>query len=172
MPRATPAAISGLAGQEQAQYLTFTVGRELFGLGILSVKEIIEFQSLTTVPMMPTAIRGVINLRGAVVPVMDLAVRLGKAPAEVGKRTCIVIIELQLDAESQIIGALVDAVNQVLEIPAAEIEPAPSFGTQIRRDFMRGIGKVDDKLVVLLDALHVLTLEESADLPELSGCRS
>jgi purine-binding chemotaxis protein CheW len=162
------------APEEQAQYLTFTVGKELFGLGILSVKEIIEYQSLTTVPMMPAAIRGVINLRGAVVPVMDLSVRLGKAPAEVTKRTCIVIIELELELESepQTIGALVDAVNQVLEIPASEIEPAPSFGTKIRRDFMRGIGKVDNKFVVLLDAGQVLTLEEALALQELSGCQA
>jgi purine-binding chemotaxis protein CheW len=157
--------------EDQAQYLTFTVGKELFGLGILSVKEIIEYQGLTAVPMMPAAIRGVINLRGAVVPVMDLSVRLGKAPAEVSKRTCIVIVELELvDNESQTVGALVDAVNQVLEIPASEIEPAPSFGTKLRRDFMRGIGKVDDKFVVLLDAGHVLTLEEAEAIQELSGC--
>lgn len=170
MPSATVAAIPAPASEEQAQYLTFTVGKELFGLGILSVKEIIEYQSLTTVPMMPAAIRGVINLRGAVVPVMDLSARLGKAPAEVSKRSCIVIIELEVEGEPQTIGALVDAVNQVLEIPAADIEPAPSFGTKIRRDFMRGIGKVDNKFVVLLDAGQVLTLEEAVALQELSGC--
>lgn len=160
------------APAEQTQYLTFTVGKELFGLGILTVKEIIEYQGLTPVPMMPAAIRGVINLRGAVVPVMDLSVRLGKAPADVSKRTCIVIVELEFDGESQIVGVLVDSVNQVIEIPAAEIEPAPSFGTKIRHDFMRGLGKVNGKFVVLLDAGHVLSLEQAEALAELSACPS
>lgn len=172
MPSANAAAVSRPAAEEPAQYLTFTVGKELFGLGILSVKEIIEYQGLTPVPMMPPAIRGVINLRGAVVPVMDLSVRLGRAPAEVSKRSCIVIIELEHEGESQIIGALVDAVNQVLEIPASEIEPAPSFGAKVRRDFMRGIGKVDHKFVVLLDAGQVLTLEEVESLQELGACEA
>jgi purine-binding chemotaxis protein CheW len=157
------------APAEQTQYLTFTVGKELFGLGILVVKEIIEYQSLTLVPMMPAAIRGVINLRGAVVPVMDLSVRFGKAPADVSKRTCIVIIELPLDGEPHTVGALVDAVNQVIEIPASEIEPAPSFGTRIRHDFIRGMGKVGGKFVVLLDAAHVLTLDEPEDVQELNA---
>ncbi|HYJ09127.1 MAG TPA: chemotaxis protein CheW [Polyangiaceae bacterium] len=153
---------------EQAQYLTFTVGKELLGLGILAVKEIIEYQTLTVVPMMPPAVRGVINLRGAVVPVIDLSVRLGKEPADVSKRTCIVIVELKRDGEQLTIGALVDAVNQVLEIPASEIEPTPSFGTKIRRDFIRGMGKVNGKFVVLLDAEHVLTFEDVEALQELN----
>lgn len=172
MPSPPVAAVSAPASEQPAQYLTFTVGSELYGLGILSVKEIIEYQSLTAVPMMPPAIRGVINLRGAVVPVMDLSVRLGQAPAEVSKRTCIVIIELQGEGESQTIGALVDAVNQVLEIPPSEIEPAPSFGTNIRCDFMRGIGKVANKFVVLLNAYQVLALDGGESHPELGGCQT
>lgn len=155
--------------EQTAQYLTFTVGKEMFGLGILAVKEIIEYQSLTMVPMMPAVIRGVINLRGAVVPVMDLSVRFGMPPAEVNKRSCIVILELGLDGERQIIGALVDAVNQVLEIPSSEIEPAPNFGTKLRRDFIRGMGKLNGKFVVLLDAERVLTFEEAEALQELSA---
>ena len=154
---------------EHAQYLTFTVGKELFGLGILAVKEIIEYQNLTLVPMMPASIRGVINLRGAVVPVMDLSVRLGKSPADVTKRTCIVIIELVLDGEQHTIGALVDAVNQVLDIPTSEIEPAPTFGTKIRHEFIMGLGKVGGKFVVLLDAAHVLSIEEAEALQELGA---
>jgi purine-binding chemotaxis protein CheW len=158
------------APAEQTQYLTFTVGKELFGLGILAVREIIEYQGPTVVPMMPAAIRGVINLRGAVVPVMDLSVRLGRAPADVSRRTCIVIVELELTDERQIIGVLVDTVNQVLEIPASEIEPAPSFGTKIRRDFIRGLGKLNGKFVVLLDAAQVLSLEQAEAIAELSAC--
>ena len=158
------------ATAEPAQYLTFTVAKELFGLGILAVKEIIEYQGVTSVPMMPAAVRGVINLRGAVVPVVDLSARLGKTPADVSRRSCIVIVELLLDGEPQVIGALVDAVNQVLEIPPSEIEPAPSFGTKIRRDFIRGLGKINGKFVVLLDAGHVLSLEQSEALAEPVAC--
>jgi purine-binding chemotaxis protein CheW len=158
------------ATAEQTQYLTFTVGKELFGVGILAVKEIIEYQSLTVVPMMPAAIRGVINLRGAVLPVVDLSVRFGMPPADVSKRSCIVVLELGVDGERHTIGALVDAVNHVLEIPPSEIEPAPSFGSKLRRDFLRGMGKVNGKFVVLLDAGRVLTFEEAEALQELDAC--
>jgi purine-binding chemotaxis protein CheW len=142
-----------------AQYLTFMLGSESFGIGIMAVKEIIEFGSVTDVPMMPASIRGVINLRGAVVPVMDLAARFGRPPAVPGKRTCIVIVEQELEGERQITGVVVDAVSAVLDIPAAEIEPAPSFGTRIRSDFIAGMGKVNGKFVILLNVEQVLRLE-------------
>jgi purine-binding chemotaxis protein CheW len=146
------------------QYLTFVLGAETFAIGILSIKEIIEYSSLTDVPMMPPYVRGVINLRGAVVPVIDLAVRFGRAPAEVTKRTCIVIIEVMANAERQVIGIVVDAVNEVLDIPAADVEPPPAFGTGIRTDFMLGMGKVHNKFVILLDVNHVLAFDELASL--------
>lgn len=149
-----------------AQYLTFMLGGESFGIGIMAVKEIIEFGSVTDVPMMPASIRGVINLRGAVVPVMDLAARFGRPPAVPGKRTCIVIVELELEGERQVTGVVVDAVSAVLDIPAAEIEPAPSFGTRIRSDFIAGMGKVNGKFVILLNVEQVLRLE---GLPSLAG---
>lgn len=142
-----------------AQYLTFMLGGESFGIGIMAVKEIIEFGSVTDVPMMPASIRGVINLRGAVVPVMELAARFGRSPAVPGKRTCIVIVELELEGERQVTGVVVDAVSAVLDIPAAEIEPAPSFGTRIRSDFIAGMGKVNGKFVILLNVEQVLRLE-------------
>jgi purine-binding chemotaxis protein CheW len=146
------------------QYLTFVLGAETFAIGILSIKEIIEYSSLTDVPMMPPYVRGVINLRGAVVPVIDLAVRFGRAPAEVTKRTCIVIIEVMANDERQVIGIVVDAVNEVLDIPAADVEPPPAFGTGIRTDFMLGMGKVHNKFVILLDVNHVLAFDELASL--------
>jgi purine-binding chemotaxis protein CheW len=149
-----------------AQYLTFMLGGESFGIGIMAVKEIIEFGSITEVPMMPDSIRGVINLRGAVVPVMDLAARFGRAPAVQGKRTCIVIVELEHEGERQITGVVVDAVSAVLDIPAAEIEPAPSFGTRIRGDYIAGMGKVNGKFVILLNVEQVLKLD---GLPDLAG---
>jgi purine-binding chemotaxis protein CheW len=153
---------------EPTQYLTFSVGGELFGLGILAVKEIIEYQRLTEVPMMPEAIRGVINLRGSVVPVMDLTARFGRPRAELTKRTCIVIAEAELVGERQVVGVMVDAVSQVLDISAQDIEPAPSFGTKIRSDFIQGIGKVEGEFVVLLNIDRVLTIEEAGALAELS----
>ncbi|HEV7815577.1 MAG TPA: chemotaxis protein CheW [Janthinobacterium sp.] len=151
---------------EHAQYLTFMLGGEVFAIGILAIKEIIEYGGLTEVPMMPDSIRGVINLRGAVVPVMDLSARFGKPATALSKRTCIVIVELENDGEHQVIGVVVDAVNAVLDIPAAEIEPAPAFGTRIRGDFIFGMGKVNGKFVILLNIGKVLAIEDMAALPE------
>lgn len=152
-----------LAGQT-AQYLTFMLGGEAFGIGIMSVKEIIEFAGITEVPMMPDSIRGVINLRGAVVPVMDLAARFGRPQSVPGKRTCIVIVELDNDGERTLTGVVVDAVSAVLDIPAGDIEPAPSFGTRIRGDFIAGMGKVNGKFVILLNVDQVLALDGLPDL--------
>jgi len=151
---------------QSAQYLTFMLGGEAFGIGIMAVKEIIEFAGITEVPMMPDSIRGVINLRGAAVPVMDLAARFGRPQTVAGKRTCIVVVELETDGERQLTGVVVDAVSAVLDIPASEIEPAPSFGTRIRGDFIAGMGKVNGKFVILLNVEQVLALD---DLPELAS---
>jgi len=158
------AALAPVAVQEPAQYLTFQLAGEAFAINILSIKEIIEYHSLTEVPMMPPSVRGVINLRGAVVPVMDLQARFGRKPSEVTKRTCIVIVEVEADAdgerERQVIGVVVDAVNEVLDIAATDIEPAPAFGARIRTDFIEGMGKVRGKFVILLNVNHVLSLDE------------
>lgn len=143
-----------------SQYLTFTLGHELFALGILCVREIIEYGRLTPVPMMPPSILGVINLRGAVVPVLDLRVRFGDSATAIGQRTCIVILEVSQDDATRVIGVVVDAVNAVLDIPEQDIEPAPGFGARIRTDFIQGMGKVDDRLVVLLDVGRVLSVED------------
>jgi purine-binding chemotaxis protein CheW len=149
---------------ETRQYLTFTLGTEHFAVGTLSVKEIIEYGQLTSVPMMPPSIRGVINLRGAVVPVIDLGARFGGRQTEVGRRTCIVILEVEHDEERQVIGVVVDAVNEVLEIAPADIEPPPAFGAHIRTDFIQGMGKVDGKFVILLDIGRVLSVDELSAL--------
>ena len=146
---------------EPAQYLTFMLAGEMFAIGILAIKEIIEYGSLTPVPMMPASVRGVINLRGAVVPVMDLLARFGKPPSPVTRRSCIVIVEVANDEERQVIGVAVDAVNEVLDIAPADIEPPPAFGARIRSDFIHGMGKVKGKFVILLDANHVLSLDEA-----------
>lgn len=150
--------------REISQYLTFLVNDEMLGVDILNVKEIIQYGNLTAIPMMPAFVRGVINLRGAVVPVIDLSARLGGKPTTVGKRTCIVILEIREGDIEQDIGLVVDAVSAVLEIPGSEIEPAPSFGARIRTDFIAGMGKVAGKFVILLDISRVLSVEEIARL--------
>lgn len=152
------------AAAEPKQYLTFMLGGEVYAIGILAVKEIIEYAGLTSVPMMPPAIRGVINLRGAVVPVMDLAARFGREANAVTKRTCIIIVEVEQGGEKQVVGVMVDAVNAVLEIAAADIEKAPAFGARIRSDFIAGMGKVNGKFVILLEAAQVLSVDEISAL--------
>ncbi len=153
---------------EAHQYLTFQLSGEMYAVGILNVKEIIEYGNLTEIPMMPDFIRGVINLRGRVVPVVDLAARFGHAQSEIGKRTCIVIVEVRQGEDSHDLGIMVDAVSEVLEIPASEIEPAPSFGAKIRADFIAGMGKVAGKFVILLDIQRVLSSDEMAVLGDVA----
>ena len=145
---------------EPTQYLTFQLSGESFAIGILSIKEIIEYHALTEVPMMPSCVRGVINLRGAVVPVLDLSSRFGRPSSEVTKRTCIVIVEFEAAGERQVIGVIVDAVNEVLDIDATDIEPPPNFGANIRADFIQGMGKVKGKFVILLNVHQVLSIND------------
>ena len=156
---------------EEKQYLTFMLGGEMFSISILSIKEIIWYANLTEVPMMPACIRGVINLRGAVVPVMDLSNRFGKPSTPVIKSTCIVIIEVPtaVEGEHQNMGVVVDSVQAVLEIPTSEIEPAPSFGAKIRPDFIEGIAKVNGKFVILLNVNRVLSTEEISQMGQVTG---
>ncbi len=174
LPTALPdaPALAQAAGkaQQNKQYLTFMLGGEMFCIGILCIKEIIWYANLTEVPMMPACIRGVINLRGAVVPVVDLSSRFGKAATAVTKSTCIIIIEVEntpdgerqgvAEGEHKSMGVVVDSVQAVLEIAAADIEPPPSFGAKIRSDFIEGIGKVNGKFVILLNVRSVLSVEE------------
>ncbi len=161
-------ALALAAAAEQQQYLTFTLGDEMFAIGILAIREIIEYGDITEVPMTPPFIRGVINLRGAVVPVVDLAVRFGRNARENTKRTCIVIVEVASGNGRQEMGILVDAVSEVLEIPASDIEPPPEFGARIRIDFIAGMGKVNGNFVVMLDANRVLSVNEVAVVSAMS----
>ncbi len=166
-----PALTAAAAAVEEKQYLTFLLGGEMFSINILCIKEIIWYANLTEVPMMPACIRGVINLRGAVVPVMDLSSRFGKPSTPVTKSTCIVIIEVetQTEGERQNMGLVVDSVQAVLEIASSEIEQAPSFGAKIRPDFIEGIGKVNGKFVILLNVNRVLSTEEIGQMGQMSG---
>jgi purine-binding chemotaxis protein CheW len=159
---------SNTGGGDTHQYLTFTLGSEMFAVGILNVKEIIEYGNLTEIPMMPGFIRGVINLRGAVVPVVDLAARFGGKISEVQRRTCVVIVEVTQEDAKHDIGIMVDAVSEVLEIGVKDIEPPPSFGAKIRADFIAGMGKVAGKFVIILQIDRVLSVDEMAVLANIS----
>jgi len=163
---------AGLA--EPQQYLTFMLGGETYAMGILSIKEIIEYGNLTEVPRMPAFIRGVINLRGAVVPVIDLSARFGKQATTLTRRTCIVIVEVNIapSNETQDVGVMVDAVNAVLEIAPQEIEPPPSFGANIRADFISGMGKVNGRFVIILNIQQVLSVDEMASLATVKGAEA
>lgn len=154
--------------EEVLQYLTFQLAGEGYAIGILTIKEILEYASLTQVPLMPAFIRGVMNLRGAVVPVIDLAVRFGRPPTTIGRRTCVVIIEIMNEELPQYLGILVDAVHEVLAIRSADIEPPPQFGSRIRVDFISGMAKVDGRFVVLLDVEKVLSVDEMAALSAMA----
>ena len=146
------------------QHLSFRVRQARYALPIELVREIIEYGQITTVPMMPSCIHGVINLRGNVVPVLDLAARLGNELTVPGKRTCIVIIELELNELQQRIGLVVDAVDAVLDIDAADVETAPTFGAGIRTDFIAGMARDERGFTIMLDVRRVLSLEDILEL--------
>ncbi len=157
-------AMTTVQAEQRGQYLAFSLGGETFAMDIRSVKEVIQFTALTEVPLMPTFIRGVINLRGAVVPVIDLSIRFGRTFTEVTRRTCIVILEVGSSEETCVLGIMVDNVSEVLDIGERDIEPAPAFGSNLRSEFIAGVGKVNGKFVILLDVNRVLSVEEMASL--------
>lgn len=152
------------SGEEQRQYLTFRVGRDLFGVATRYVREILEFHAITQVPMMPPLVRGVINLRGAVVPIIDLAERFGLGSTELGPRTCIVIIELQDGEEAQLMGALVDAVTAVAEIEPPALRQAPAFGSRVPPEYIEDLARVDERFLTLLRMEQVLNVDQIAAL--------
>ena len=139
------------------QYLTFFIRGEEYAVGILRVKEIIEYETVTRVPAVPPHVRGVINLRGAVLPVVDLAAKFGSPETDVTRTTCIVIVETQLRDEIVVAGIMTDAVSEVVDLGADQIEPPPPFGTGVRVDFLVGMGKLDGRLVLILDIDRVLS---------------
>jgi len=148
------------------QFLTFTIGSEHFGMDLHQTREIIEYAGITQVPLMPKFISGVINLRGEVVPVIDLSVRLGRDAITIHKRTCVIVVELHSFEQHCVLGLLADAVNEVIDLPTSEIEDAPAFGAKIRAEFIQGIAKKGDEFIVLLDAEKTLSPIELAYLVE------
>lgn len=149
------------------QYLTFRVGEEDFALDVSNVREILEFTSITKVPKTPEYMRGVINLRGSVVPVLDMRVKFGLTEAKETIDTCIVVLEVDIDGEKTVIGDLVDSVQEVFELDPQHIEPAPRMGTRLRTDFIKGMGKRDDRFIIILDIDKVFSLEELTAVQEL-----
>jgi purine-binding chemotaxis protein CheW len=171
------------ATARSGRYLTFVLGGEVFALGILDITEILAYRDLTVVPMMPTFIRGVINLRGRVVPVVDLAARFGKGTTDVARRTSIIIVETagysdderageragervgeragdKAEESNQDIGIMVDAVNEVVHFDADDIEPPPAFGAGIRSDFISGMAKHNDEFIIILKVDRIFTVDE------------
>jgi purine-binding chemotaxis protein CheW len=154
---------------EKEQFLTFFLVNEECAISILKVREIIEYDTITTVPKMASWMRGVINLRGAVVPVVDLAAKFGMDQKPVGKTTCIVIVEARFEEQQTTVGLIVDAVNQVMELSFDDIQPVPDFGTSVNMDYLIGMAQSGKKFALLLDVDKVLTTEELRDLSTVSA---
>ncbi len=151
---------TALAEAQHGKHLTFTLGEEVYGVVILKVQEIIKLMAVTRVPRTPDYVRGVINLRGKVIPVVDLRAKFGMESIKDTERTCIIVVEVAGTNQGITMGVLVDAVSEVLEVAAEQIEPPPSFGTAVSTDFILGMGKVDEKVVMLLDVDKVLSSDE------------
>lgn len=165
-PPKSAAVARGVPDALAAQYLTFTLDAEVFGVDIRSVREIIQYGAMTAVPLMPDFVRGVINLRGAVVPVIDLHARFGRPPSDIGAMTCIVIFDALRGGERVELGLLVDAVSEVIDIAPSQIEAPPNFGSAVRRDFILGMGKVGSRFVILLEPDKAFDVDEMAQLCE------
>ncbi len=152
-------------GAERRQYLAFALAGCDYAVGILKVKEILQYGEITAVPSTPRSIRGVLNLRGSVVPVVDLAVKFGLTATPVTNRTCVLVVETAFEDVAAVVGLVADAVSEVIELGPDDLEATPTFGTNVRVDFLVGMGKVGRKFVLLLDIDRVL----SADEHELSA---
>jgi purine-binding chemotaxis protein CheW len=162
--RAEAAAQAGEAARLPKQYLRFRLGQDLFAVAIDAVREILQVGAMTALPLMPPMVRGVMNLRGAVVPVIDLAARLELATASIGRRSCIVIVEIAdpADGQSHTVGVLVDAVYEVFEL--LDLEPCPAFGTPIAPDFIAGMARRDGGVLAVLAFERALAQDDLAQL--------
>ncbi|TRO77883.1 chemotaxis protein CheW [Desulfuromonas acetexigens] len=155
--------------EENHQYLTFKLDDEVFALGIDKVREVLDYTSVTKVPQTPDFMRGVINLRGSVVPVVDMRLKFGMAKTEKTVNTCIIIVEINLEGETTVLGALADSVQEVLDLEPHQIEPAPKIGTKLRTEFIRGMGKRDEQFIIILDIDKVFSSEELATVQMTSS---
>ena len=151
------------------QFLTFKLDEEVFALDVAKVREILDFTDITKVPRTPDFMRGVINLRGSVVPVIDMRLKFGMSRTEKTVNTCIVVVEVSMDGETTVLGALADSVQEVIELEAGQIEPAPKIGTRLKTDFIRGMGKSDGRFIMILDIDKVFSSDEIASVQESYG---
>ena len=151
---------------ETNQYLTFMLEEEVFALDIHKVREVLDFSTVTKVPRTPEFMRGVINLRGTVVPVVDMRLKFGMARTENTVNTCIIIVELVVSGETVVVGAMADSVREVIDLEPEQIEPAPRIGTSLQTEFIRGMGKHNDNFLIILDIDAVFSTDELADLAE------
>jgi len=149
------------------QYLTFKLDEEVFALDVAKVREILDFTAITKVPQTPDFMRGVINLRGSVVPVVDMRLKFGMSVTEKTVNTCIVVVEVATEGETTVLGALADSVQEVIELEPGQIEPAPRIGTKLRTDFIRGMGKHDGRFIMILDIDKVFSSDEITLAQEL-----
>ncbi len=149
---------------ETVQYLTFKLADEVFALDVAKVREILEITAITKVHQTPAFMRGVINLRGSVVPVIDMRLKFGMSPIEQTVNTCIIVVEISMDGDTTVLGALADSVQEVVEMEPDSIEPAPHIGTRLNTEFIKGMGKVDGRFVMILDIDRVFSSDELADL--------
>ena len=147
---------------ETRQYLTFKLGNEVFATDVAKVREVLDLTTITQIPKTPEFMAGVINLRGSVVPVVDLRLCFGMSKTESTRNTCIVVVEVLLDSEAIVIGALADSVEEVIDLEPEQIQPAPRMGTQIRTDFIKGMGKRDTQFIMILDIDRVFSVEDLA----------
>ncbi len=145
---------------EIRQYLTFKLKDEVFGVDVAQVREILDFIKITRVPQTPDFMCGVINLRGNVVPVVDMRLKFGLEKTETTVNTCIIVVEVNLDGENTVLGALVDSVQEVFELDPKDIEPAPRIGTKLKTDFIKGMGKREDAFIIILNIDNVFSSEE------------
>lgn len=149
---------------ETMQYLTFKLEDEVFALDITTVREVLDFTTMTKVPRTPEFMRGVINLRGSVVPVVDLRLKFGLGKTEKTVNTCIIIVEVNVDGETVILGALADSVQEVIDLGPDHIEPAPKIGTRLNTEFIKGMGKRDNNFIIILDIDKVFSTSELAQV--------
>lgn len=154
---------------ETRQYLTFQLAEEVFAVEVAKVREILEFSSITKVPQTPDFMRGVINLRGSVVPVMDMRLKFGLPETEKTVNTCIIVVEVNHEGDTIIIGALADSVQEVFELEPDQIEPAPRIGTKLNTDFLLGMGKHDGQFIMILDIDRTFTGDEIITVGAVSG---
>lgn len=154
---------------ETRQYLTFQLAEEVFAVEVAKVREILEFTSITKVPQTPDFMRGVINLRGSVVPVMDMRLKFGLPETEKTVNTCIIVVEVDHEGETIIIGALADSVQEVFELEPDQVEPAPRIGTKLNTDFLLGMGKHDGQFIMILDIDRTFTGDEIVTAGAVSG---